>query len=310
MFKSRWANFELFDIQSGSKSQLLRQPHRIDIVTCNPINSRSQSCGHDTTAVILAAGKGTRMNSDLPKVMHCAFGKPLVEWVVDVAVAAGAKRVILVVGHQEEVVRAHFRERSEIEFVTQSPQLGTGHAVDQARALLQETPRTSELLVLCGDGPLITTATAIALLKSHRDSHAAATLATSIIPDATGYGRIDRDSRGDLKAIVEQKDCTRDQLAIHEVNPSYYCFELGALMDTLAQVDNRNAAGEYYITDVFHILKNAGRIVRVVDAVPADEVLSVNTPEQLAEVADILRSRGLAAEPASRSTQSQTETRR
>lgn len=244
--------------------------------------------------MILAAGKGTRMNSDLPKVMHPAFGKPLVEWVVDAVVGAGARRVILVVGHQQEVVREHFAARREVEFVTQSPQLGTGHAVDQARPLLQGVDRSTPLLVLCGDGPLLTSATVQRLLDAHHGAHASATLATSVIPDASGYGRIRRNSRGEFESIVEQKDCTPEQLKVREVNPSYYCFAAGDLFDCLARVDNRNAAGEYYITDVFTLLKAAGKVVHVVDAVPADEVLSVNTPAQLQEVSDILKQRRTA----------------
>ncbi len=245
-----------------------------------------------SVAVILAAGKGTRMNSDMPKVMHRAHGKPLVEWVVDAAVASGSTRVILVVGHEEQVVRAHFAGRSEIEFVTQSPQLGTGHAVDQARPLLTELEATAKLLVLCGDGPLITTSTIRALLDAHSSAGAAATLATSVIPDPTGYGRITRDASGRFRAIVEAKDCTKDELAIREINPSYYCFEKTALLDALGRLDNRNAAGEYYITDTLQLLKASGRVVHVVDAVPPEEVLSVNTPAQLEEVSTILRSRG------------------
>lgn len=241
------------------------------------------------------------MNSDMPKVMHEAFGKPLVEWVVDAVTAVGVERIILVVGHQEEVVRAHFRDRSKIEFVRQAPQLGTGHAVDQARPLLANVDRSGELLVLCGDGPLITPTTIRTLLNAHRTAKAAATLATSVIPDAAGYGRIDRDSKGEFRSIVEQKDCTPAQLLNREINPSYYCFELGALLDTLAQVDNRNAAGEYYITDVFHILKQAGRTVHVVDAVPPEEVLSVNTPEQLAEVSELLHLRIGTPQPSTHS---------
>jgi len=234
------------------------------------------------------------MNSDLPKVMHPAFGKPLVEWVVDAVVGAGAGRVILVVGHQQEVVREHFAARSEVEFVTQSPQLGTGHAVDQARPLLQGADRSAPLLVLCGDGPLLTTSTVRRLLDAHHGARASATLATSVIPDASGYGRIRRSSHGEFEAIVEQKDCTPEQLQIREVNPSYYCFASGDLLDCLARVDNRNAAGEYYITDVFTLMKAGGKIVHVVDAVPPDEVLSVNTPAQLQEVSDILRMRRAA----------------
>ncbi len=249
------------------------------------------------TAVILAAGKGTRMNSDLPKVMHAALGKPLVEWVVDAAIDAGATRIVLVVGHQAETVRAHFANytragrAAHIEFVTQNPQLGTGHAVDQARPLLKDDASDRPVLVLCGDGPLITPATIAAILATHTAADAAATLATSVIPDAEGYGRISRDESGTFQAIVEQKDCTPAQREIREINPSYYCFATGALLETLGQVDNRNANGEYYITDVFGILTRAGRTVQVVDAVPPQEVLSVNTPAQLAEVSAILHTR-------------------
>ena len=132
------------------------------------------------------------------------------------------------------------------------------------------------------------------LLDAHRGAGASATLATSVIPDPSGYGRIQRNAHGDFEAIVEQKDCTPEQLKTREVNPSYYCFASGDLFDCLARVDNRNAAGEYYITDVFTLLKAAGKVVHVVDAVPADEVLSVNTPAQLREVSDILQSRRAA----------------
>ncbi|MSQ90318.1 MAG: hypothetical protein EXS01_02835 [Phycisphaerales bacterium] len=261
------------------------------------------------TAVILAAGKGTRMNSDLPKVMHPAFGKPLVEWVVDSAITAGATRIILVVGHREEVVRAHFAQHpAHIEFVTQRPQLGTGHAVDQARPLIQGDAPQRPLLVLCGDGPLITPATIATILSQHAAANAAATLATSVIPDAQGYGRIARDPSGAFQAIVEQKDCSAEQLMIREINPSYYCFATGALLSTLGQVGNRNASGEYYITDVFGILKQAGHTVQVVDAVPPEEVLSVNTEAQLAEVSAILQSRKTRRTPTCSSQT--TETRR
>lgn len=244
-------------------------------------------------AVILAAGKGTRMNSDLPKVMHAAFGRPLVEWVVLACREAGVGRIVLVVGHGAELVRAHFAGQHDIEFVVQAPQLGTGHAVDQSRPLLAGEP-TRELLVLCGDGPLIRASTLRALLAAHRTSGASATLATSVIDEPTGYGRIERDADGRFLRIVEQKDATLAQLGIREVNPSYYCFTAGDLFRTLSRVDNKNANGEYYITDTFGLLRDEGRTVAVVDAVPASDVLSVNTPAQLAEVSAILEARTTA----------------
>jgi len=263
-------------------------------MSVNPHNpaAPTQHAQTPAAAVILAAGKGTRMNSDLPKVMHCALGKPLVHWVVDACMGIGVPRIVLVVGHGADLVRTHFAGTGlPVEFVMQSQQLGTGHAVDQARSALASCAPADEVLVLCGDGPLITAATLQRLVDAHRRARAEATMATSVIPDATGYGRIQRDASGSFSAIVEQKDCTPAQLGIREINPSYYCFAHGALFGTLSRVDNRNANGEYYITDVFGLLRAAGRTVHVVDAVPASEVLSVNTPQQLAEVESILRER-------------------
>lgn len=246
---------------------------------------------YSRSAIILAAGKGTRMNSDLPKVMHPAKGAPLVEWVVDAVRALGCSPIVLVVGHGADVVRKHFQSQPDVEFVMQMPQHGTGHAVDQARPLFAQGRLGEECLVLCGDGPLITQRTLQTLLDTHRENTASATLATSVIPDPTGYGRIERDAANHFARIVEAKDATPAQLAIREVNPSYYCFRTDHLFDALTRVTNKNASGEYYITDVFELLLRSGRRVSVVDAVPPEEVLSVNTPDQLAEVDRILRAR-------------------
>lgn len=243
------------------------------------------------SAIIMAAGKGTRMQSDLPKVMHPANGVPMVHWVVDAARAVGCGPIVLVVGHGADLVRSHFATQPDIEFVMQQPQLGTGHAVDQARPLFAQGRLGQETLVLCGDGPLIRPATLRTLLETHRESNASATLATAILPDATGYGRIERDAHGNFARIVEQKDATPAQLALREVNPSYYCFRTADLFGALTRVTNQNASGEYYITDVFELLLKDGRRVSVVDAVPPEDVLSVNTPQQLAEVDRILRAR-------------------
>jgi len=245
--------------------------------------------------VVLAAGKGTRMKSDLPKVMHAACGKPMVEWVVDAAFAAGSDEVILVIGHGADLVRGHFAghpKAARIRFALQEKQLGTGHAVDMARPLL--AGRGGDTLVLCGDGPLIRAETLATLLAMHRAKRAAATLATSVIADPTGYGRIERGPDGSFLRIVEQKDATPAQLALREVNPSYYCFRTGDLLAALGRLDNKNANGEYYLTDTFEWLRNRGDTVAVVDAVPPEDILSVNTPEQLAEVDAILRRRGTA----------------
>ena len=241
-------------------------------------------------AIILAAGKGTRMQSDLPKVMHEVADRPMVHWVVDACRAAGAGRIIVVVGHRAELVRDSLGGEPDVEFVTQSEQLGTGHAVDQAREALASSP-DNDLLVLCGDGPLIRSETLGLLLDRHRSTGAAATLATAVIDDPTGYGRIVRDEQGDFARIVEQKDASEAELEIREVNPSYYCFRCGSLFDRLSRTTNENANGEYYVTDVFGLSRSDGDRVAVVDAVPPEDILSINTPDQLAEVDRILRGR-------------------
>lgn len=246
-------------------------------------------------AIILAAGKGTRMKSDLPKVMHPALGKPMVRWVVEMAQAAGAAHTTLIIGHGADLLRREFANDAGLTFALQEPQLGTGHAVDQARKHFVPSRNGvlewEDVFVLCGDGPLIRAETLRTLLAKHRADGASATLATSMLENPAGYGRIERDSQGNFRRIVEQKDATDAQKAIREVNPSYYCFKVRDLFDALSRVDNKNASGEYYITDVFELLLKDGKKVSVIDAVPPADVLSVNTPEQLAEVESILRAR-------------------
>ncbi len=241
-------------------------------------------------AVILAAGKGTRMQSDLPKVMHEVADRPMLHWVIDACREVGARRIVVVVGHRAELVKESLAEATDIEFAMQSEQLGTGHAVDQARSAFADSGG-HDVLVLCGDGPLIRSETLHTLLETHRETDAAATLATAVIEDSTGYGRIVRDADGDFARIVEQKDASEAEQAIREVNPSYYCFKAGPLFERLSRTDNDNANGEYYITDVFGLARDDGDRVAVVDAVPAEDILSINDPGQLAEVDGILRAR-------------------
>ena len=248
-------------------------------------------------AVILAAGKGTRMQSDLPKVMHEVADRPMLHWVIDACREVGVDRIVVVVGHRADLVEASLRDATDVEFVTQEDQLGTGHAVDQARPLFQANA-DRDVLVLCGDGPLIGSETLRTLVETHRSAAADATLATSVIDDPSGYGRIVRDADGDFERIVEQKDATDAELAIREVNPSYYCFRAGPLFDRLARTDNENANGEYYVTDVFGIAREDGARVSVVAAVPPEDILSINDADQLSEVDRIMRTR-LAASGAS-----------
>ncbi|MDG2201336.1 MAG: NTP transferase domain-containing protein [Phycisphaerales bacterium] len=240
-------------------------------------------------AVVLAAGKGTRMEGQRPKVAYEVNGRAMVQWVVDALRAAGVQRVLLVVGYGADEVRSIFHGDDAIEYVVQAEQLGTGHAVLCCREALDEFD--GDLVVLAGDGPLIRADTIDTLLSTHRQTGAAATLATSVIDDPTGYGRIVRDECGRFQAIVEHKNASDDIRAIHEVYPSYACFDSLAMMDSLANLPADDISGEYYLTEVPARLHADGAIVEVVDAVPAEDVLSINTPDQLAEVDAILRAR-------------------
>lgn len=232
------------------------------------------------------------MNSDLPKVLHPVADRPMVHWVVDACEGAGSRRNIVVVGHQADLVRRELAGRGSCAFVEQNQQLGTGHAVMQAAPLYQNPQAANiDVLVLCGDGPLIQTKTIIRLVEMHRRSGAAATLATAVLDDPSGYGRIVRNQQRRFVRIVEDKDATPEEKAIQEVNPSYYCFKAQDLLDGLSRIDNKNSKNEYYLTDVLGIFVKDGRRVEVVEAVPPQDVLSINNPRQLAEVDSILRQR-------------------
>lgn len=247
-------------------------------------------------AIILAAGHAKRMKSDLVKVLHEVCGRPMLGWVVDACKNSGCTPIYIVVGHQGDQVRKAFAADPEIQFVEQTERLGTGHAVQQTEAMLKDF--VGDVIVLAGDGPLIRTETLTTLLQRHRERGAVASLATSVIDDPSGYGRICRNESGEFTAIVEEKDASESQRKIHEVNPSYYCFDAKTLFEALRKVSNANASGEYYLTDVLGILHSEGKAIAVFDAVLPEDVLSVNTPEQLSEVSDLLSKRGSARQEA------------
>lgn len=231
------------------------------------------------------------MDNDLPKVLHEVADRPMVEWVVNVCEAVECDPIVCVVGHRSSLVRQALARYARCTFVEQAEQLGTGHAVEQARPIFKNAADDGDVLVLCGDGPLIREETVRTMIDGHRRVDAAATLATSTIDDSEGYGRIVRDAAGRFQRIVEHKDATDAEREIREINPSYYCFKAGRLFEMLKLIDNDNAKGEYYLTDVFSLLIERGERIEIVDAVPPEDVLSVNTPDQLAEVDSILRSR-------------------
>ncbi|MFG0256537.1 MAG: sugar phosphate nucleotidyltransferase [Phycisphaerales bacterium JB043] len=256
---------------------------------------------HPPAAIILAAGKGTRMKSDLPKVAHRAGDIPMVQWVARACAQAGCARIIVVVGYQQDVVRAIFEEHDselegcEILFAVQDEQLGTGHATQCAQPLLQDFQ--GDVFVLVGDGPLLRSQTLSALHDHHRATNAACSLATARIDDPTGYGRIHRDPDGSFLGIVEHKEATPEQLAINEINPSIYCFDSPTLFTSLSGLTRSETTGEYYITDLPAMLLGQGRRVEVIGVADAQDALSVNTPEQLASVDRVLRSRTDSRDP-------------
>jgi len=237
------------------------------------------------------------MNSDRAKVAHEVAGRAIVWWVVDACRRAGAGKIVLVVGHGAGEVREVFAgEDDDLIYVEQREQRGTGHATRCAEGALAGF--AGDVLVLAGDGPLIRPSTIEAMLRTHRATRAAATLATSIIDDPTGYGRIVRDAAGRFAAIVEHRNATPAQRAIREVYPSYACFDVGRLFAMLRELKPDALSGEFYLTEVFAMLRARGEAVEIVDAVPPDDVLSINTPQELAQVEAILigrRSAGASA---------------
>ena len=247
------------------------------------------------SAIILAAGKATRMKSDRVKVMHEICGQPMLTYVIDACRAAGVSNIFLVVGHDKHsVIHAYARETLSggLHFVEQAEQKGTGHAVMVCRsAVEQHAGLEGDCFVLGGDGPLIRGATLLAVLAKHRETQAAVTLATSLLPDPTGYGRIVRDAAGSVVGIVEQSDATEAQKAIKEVNPTYWLFKTSELFSALEGVQPNNRKGEYYLTDTLAILKKKGKRLEAVASVPPEDVLSINTRAELSLVQEVMQRR-------------------
>ncbi len=241
----------------------------------------------DFITVILAAGKGTRMKSRLPKVLHKAAGKAMVQHVLDAAKAAGARHQIVVTGFGGDQVREAIG--SQAECVTQVDQLGTGHAVLQAKDLLAGEKGT--VMVLCGDTPLLTPSLLERLAREHEEAKAKATILTAIFEDATGYGRIIRAEDGTVVKIVEQKDATEEERKVKEANAGIYCFDIEALFEALGEVGNDNAQGEYYLPDVISILRSKGEKIWAVAADDVEDTLGINSRAQLAGAERILRRR-------------------
>ena len=233
------------------------------------------------TAIILAAGKSTRMKSRRPKPLHEICGKPMLGWILDACFSAGVTRALVVVGHGKQEIVEQFGKDRRIHFVEQTEQLGTGHAAKMCEPLLRG--HGGDVFLLAGDTPLIRAEILRTLLDVHHQDRAAASMATAILDDPTGYGRVVRDETGQFVEIVEQVDCDDRQREIREVFPSYYCVKSEELLFALSRLTNHNKKGEYYLTDIYGILRKAGRKVIAVQAVTAEDVIAPNTRQQLAE---------------------------
>lgn len=237
-------------------------------------------------ALILAAGQGTRIKSDLPKVLHKICGKEMVNHVIDTMRKADIQDVNVIIGKGAELVKEKTASQN-VSYSLQEIQLGTGHAVKCAIDFLKG--KKGVVGVFAGDAPLIKPETINNLFNTHIENNNSATLLSSILDDATGYGRIVREN-GEVSKIVEHKDCSEDELKINEMNAAIYCFNIEELLNSLDKLSNNNNQGEYYLTDVIGIMKNENKKVGAV-VIDYEETIGVNSRVQLAEAEEILKNR-------------------
>ena len=244
----------------------------------------------ERVAVVMAAGQGTRMKSELPKVLVPVCGRAMIHYVLDALAEAGVTRTVVVVGYREELVRQELADRQGVEFALQSEQNGTGHAVMMCREALAE--HDGPVCVVAGDSPMMRAGSLSALLDEFDRSRPACLLGSAHKDDPTGLGRVVRDESGDFVAIVEEKDATGAQRQITEVNLSCYVFNNRDLFFALDRLTSDNAQSEYYITDCPDILKRDGRVVRALDVLKPSEALSINTMDELAIVERAMQDAG------------------
>ncbi|MFA5097612.1 MAG: sugar phosphate nucleotidyltransferase [Candidatus Margulisiibacteriota bacterium] len=233
-----------------------------------------------TVALILAAGKGTRMNSDKPKVLHTLCGAPILNYVLEAVNALHLRDAYIIVGHKADLVMKKYKHL-DLNFIEQKEQLGTGHAVMQAEKVLKDRDLT--VLVINGDMPFIKSTTLKQLVELHRSKKASATVLTACVEDPAGYGRIIRDLGRDVEKIVEQKDGSLGELEVKEINTGTYCFENADLAEALQQVRPENSQHEYYLTDVISILRKKGKKVAALCVEEPFEAMGINCREHLEE---------------------------
>jgi len=244
----------------------------------------------DRVAILLAAGVSSRMNTHMPKVLHEVTGRPMLAYVLDACRSVGVDKIYVVVGFGADQVEERFAEESsDIVWVQQPKQWGTAHAVMCCKEHLANF--TGQTLVLCGDGPLIRAKTLQTLIEKHEAEHSSATLATAVLEDPTGYGRIVRDAYGNMQGIIEDSDCTPAQRAVKEVNPSYYLFNNQVLFKALQEVKPDNVKQEYYLTDALAVIIASGHKVVAITAVRPEEAVGVNSRAQLSVASKIMQHR-------------------
>ncbi|MBU8932806.1 MAG: NTP transferase domain-containing protein [candidate division Zixibacteria bacterium] len=233
-------------------------------------------------AIILAAGQGKRMKSDLPKVLHKIDGRPMITILMDTLTSMDFDRIVIVIGHKGELIKQALTDY-QVDFVWQREQLGTGHAVQMTSDLMADFDGTT--LVAAGDVPFLSSQSINQLFELHSHVGASATCLSAVLEDATGYGRIVREGDSDtLLEIIEHKDASPEVLTINEINSGTFCFDNRALFVALKDVGCSNAQGEYYLTDTVKIMRNNGLRVAVIACKNADEVRGVNSIEQLGEL--------------------------
>lgn len=237
-------------------------------------------------AIILAAGKGTRMKSKHPKVVHKVCGKEMVNHVIDVSKKSGVQDVIVILGHGSETVKESIPSDSQT--VMQTEQLGTGHAVKMAKECINDN---DTIVVLCGDTPLVQEDTLKRLFAYHIEKGYTATVLTTKVDNPNGYGRIIRDNNEDLLKIVEQKDASEEEKLVNEINSGIYCFDGKHLRESLDLIDNNNAQCEYYLTDTIKIMRDRGQKVGAYDGSTIEELMGVNSRVELSKAEEIMRNR-------------------
>lgn len=244
-------------------------------------------------AIILAGGEGKRMKSDKPKTLSCVLGKPMLRWVIDSVRSAGIEKICIVKGYKKECIDEYILQSGleNISTVYQAERLGTGHAVMMAKDFLKENK--GDVVILNGDAPFMDSDTIKESYNQHKKSNSSVTVISAKVDDPTGYGRIVRDTNGDLKAITEQKDADEETLKINEVNSGGYWFDTEKLLSVLDKITSNNSAKEYYLPDALKLLLLQGDKAGAYTAISADTVLGANDPAQLQELNEIAKKKGL-----------------